>query len=169
VTAGEALPSRWPLELVRGYVDKVLEVAASIPGGTVPIQPAGHPSLRTRALPYDGQLDDDVLAALLEVMRRTMHAAPGVGLAAPQIGLPLALAVLADPGAADPETAAVRERPELPYRVLVNPAYEAVPGSRRSCRGCAASGSPARTRPARRWTRSCRAGRRASSSTRPTT
>jgi peptide deformylase len=128
VTAGEAVPSRWPLELVRGYVEKVLEVAAAVPDGSVPIQPAGHPSLRTRALPYDGQLDDDVLLALLDVMRRTMHAAPGVGLAAPQIGLPLALAVVADPGAGDTETAAVRERPEVPYRVLVNPAYEAVPG-----------------------------------------
>jgi peptide deformylase len=128
VTAGAAVPSVWPLELVRGYVTKVLEVAAAVPDGTVPIVPAGHPTLRTRALPYEGQLDDDVLAALLDVMRRTMHAAPGVGLAAPQIGLPLALAVLADPGAGDTETAAVRERPEVPFRVLVNPVYEAVPG-----------------------------------------
>ena len=87
---------------------------------------AGHPVLRRPALPYDGQLDDAVLADLLALMRRTMRAAPGVGLAAPQIGIPLALAVLEDPGAQDPEVGEVRERPPLPYRVLVNPRYTGV-------------------------------------------
>lgn len=91
-----------------------------------PIVQAGHPVLRRPALPYEGQLDDDVLTALLGLLRRTMHAAPGVGLAAPQIGVPLAVAVLADPGAPDPEIRDVRERPPLPYRVLVNPRYAAV-------------------------------------------
>ena len=33
---------------------------------------------------------------LIEWMRDTMHDAPGVGLAAPQIGLPLRLAVIED-------------------------------------------------------------------------
>ena len=55
-----------------------------------------------------------------------MHAAPGVGLAAPQLGLPLAIAVLEDPGTTSDEHAEVREREPLPYRVLVNPSYEAV-------------------------------------------
>jgi peptide deformylase len=87
---------------------------------------AGHPVLRRPALPYDGQLDDAVLTELLALMRRTMHAAPGVGLAAPQIGIPLAIAVLEDPGAQDPEIAELRERPPLPFRVLVNPRYSGV-------------------------------------------
>ena len=91
-----------------------------------PIVQAGHPVLRRPALPYEGQLDDVVLGELLALMRRTMHAAPGVGLAAPQIGIPLAIAVLEDPGAQDEEIRDRRERPPLPYRVLVNPRYAGV-------------------------------------------
>jgi peptide deformylase len=91
---------------------------------------AGHPVLRTPAQRYDGQLDDETFGELLALMRRTMHAAPGVGLAAPQIGVPLAVAVLEDPGAQDPELGRVRERPALPYRVLVNPRYQPVDGDR---------------------------------------
>ncbi len=93
---------------------------------SAPIVQAGHPVLRRPALPYEGQLDDVVLGELLALMRRTMHAAPGVGLAAPQIGIPLAIAVLEDPGAQDADVRDLRERPPLPYRVLVNPRYAAV-------------------------------------------
>ena len=46
--------------------------------------------LRRPAAQYTGQLGD-LLVPLAEVMRRTMHAAPGVGLAAPQVGIGLAL------------------------------------------------------------------------------
>nr|WP_034620954.1 peptide deformylase [Cellulomonas sp. URHE0023] len=95
--------------------------------GVAPIVQAGHPALRAEATQYDAQLADDELVALLDVMRRTMHAAPGVGLAAPQLGLPLAIAVLEDPGTSSDEHARTRERDPLPYRVLVNPSYEAVP------------------------------------------
>jgi peptide deformylase len=94
--------------------------------GVATIVQAGHPALRSVAVPFDGQLTEDELAALLRVMRATMHAAPGVGLAAPQLGVPLALAVLEDPGMGGTDTAVVRERAPLPYRVLVNPAYEPV-------------------------------------------
>jgi peptide deformylase len=87
---------------------------------------AGHPVLRTPAQRYSGQLDDETFGELLALMRLTMHAAPGVGLAAPQIGIPLAVAVLEDPGARDPDVQRVRERPPLPYRVLLNPRYEPV-------------------------------------------
>ncbi|MEV7972472.1 peptide deformylase [Cellulomonas sp. NPDC089187] len=123
-----ARQSTWTDEVLREQVAAVLALAAQDPSGIVPIVQAGHPALRMRAVPLTGQLDPDTLAELIAVMRRTMHAAPGVGLAAPQIGLPIALAVIADPGAGDPEVAAVRERPELPFRVLVNPRYEPVPG-----------------------------------------
>lgn len=94
--------------------------------GVAPIVHAGHPVLRGVAEAFDGQLDDSELAALLRVMRATMHAAPGVGLAAPQIGIPLALAVVEDPGMGSTDAALVREREPLPFRVLVNPSYEGV-------------------------------------------
>jgi len=89
-----------------------------------PIVQAGHPVLRGVAAPYAGQLDDGTFAELIELMRRTMRAAPGVGLAAPQIGIPLALAVLEDPGALDSSLIAIRERAPLEFRVIVNPRYE---------------------------------------------
>lgn len=87
---------------------------------------AGDPVLRAVAEPYDGQLDDGLLAELLVAMRATMHAAPGVGLAAPQVGLSLAIAVVEDQWPHDEEAAGARERAPLPFRVLVNPRYEAV-------------------------------------------
>ncbi|WP_448630211.1 peptide deformylase [Cellulomonas soli] len=92
--------------------------------GVAPIVQAGHPALRAVATPVDGQLSSDELGRLLEVMHRTMRAAPGVGLAAPQLGLPLALAVVEDPGSPDGEASRVRERGPVPFRVLVNPSYE---------------------------------------------
>jgi peptide deformylase len=62
---------------------------------------------------------------LIESMRETMHDAPGVGLAAPQIGFPLQLVVIEDPPEAiqklSPEQAAERERWPVPFRVLINP------------------------------------------------
>nr|WP_050758390.1 peptide deformylase [Xylanimonas cellulosilytica] len=89
--------------------------------GVLPIVQSGDPVLRTPAAPYTGQLGD-LLPRLAEVMRRTMHAAPGVGLAAPQVGIGLALAVVEDRGnESDP-----RERTPLPFRLLANPAYEPV-------------------------------------------
>ncbi|WP_370504651.1 peptide deformylase [Cellulomonas sp. ICMP 17802] len=104
----------------------IVEAGTRSPEGLAPIVQAGHPALRAVATPYDGQLSDEELAALLDVMHRTMRAAPGVGLAAPQLGLPLALAVLEDPGSVSEEHAEVREREPLPFRVLVNPRYTPV-------------------------------------------
>ncbi len=109
---------------LRDAVRDLLEVAESQRDGVLPIVQAGDPVLRRRAVAYTGQLGDE-LGRLLESMRRTMHAAPGVGLAAPQVGIPLALAVMEDAGAPDDDP---RERTPLPYRVLVNPRYEGVPG-----------------------------------------
>ncbi|SDS80909.1 peptide deformylase [Paraoerskovia marina] len=105
------------LDRLREDVETRLEAA---PDGILPIVQAGHPVLRHPAMPYDGQIDD-LLPDLLVVMRETMRAAPGVGLAAPQIGISLALAVVEDAGADESDP---RERSALPYRVLVNPAYE---------------------------------------------
>ncbi|MDJ0663667.1 MAG: peptide deformylase [Acidimicrobiia bacterium] len=51
-----------------------------------PIRTFGDPVLRTRAV--DVSADDDSLGRLVEDMLETMYEAPGVGLAAPQIGIP---------------------------------------------------------------------------------
>lgn len=101
------------------------DAAADGPGtGILPIVQAGAPVLRAPAATYTGQLGD-ALPRLLEAMRRTMHAAPGVGLAAPQVGIGLAIAVVEDGGAGADDP---RERAPLPYRVLLDPAYEPLPG-----------------------------------------
>ncbi|GIG30050.1 peptide deformylase [Cellulomonas marina] len=117
-------PSRDLVPVLREAVLRLLDRADD--DGVVPIVQAGHPVLRAVAHRYDGWLADDELARLLDVLRATMRAAPGVGLAAPQVGLPVAVAVLADPGSPDPDVALVRERPVLAPRVLVNPRYEAL-------------------------------------------
>lgn len=63
----------------------------------------------------------EIIAAMFE----TMRAAPGVGLAAPQIGLPLQLAVIEDPAEfidkLPPGHAAERERAPVAPHVIINP------------------------------------------------
>ncbi|MEU1804643.1 peptide deformylase [Streptomyces sp. NPDC019937] len=90
----------------------------------LPIVAAGAAVLRQPALPYEGQLSGGRLERLLRAMRETMHNAPGVGLAAPQIGVPLRLAVIEDPAEVAAEVREARGRVPQPYRVLVNPSYE---------------------------------------------
>jgi peptide deformylase len=85
---------------------------------------AGDPVLRRPVPPYEGELGADRLARLVAAMRETLHAAPGVGLAAPQVGIPLRLAVIEDPAGLPEEIGAVRGRVPQPFRVLVNPRYE---------------------------------------------
>src|SRR3954452_4195439 len=62
---------------------------------------------------------------LIAAMRETMYDAPGVGLAAPQIGLPLQLAVIEDKPEylkdASSEFLRERERTPVPFHVIVNP------------------------------------------------
>ncbi len=100
----------------------------------LPIVSCGDPVLRRPAGAVDpARLRRGDLARLITGMRVTMEAAPGVGLAAPQIGEPLQLAVLADdPERWDQFTAeqlAARERSALPFTVLVNPELSPVDGS----------------------------------------
>ncbi len=85
---------------------------------------AGHPALRQRSAPFEGQLDAAELSALIGVMRNVMHAAPGVGLAAPQLGIPLQLAVLEDQFEVDEETSAARGREPLEFFAVLNPSYK---------------------------------------------
>jgi peptide deformylase len=90
----------------------------------LPIVSAGDPVLRRPAEPYDGQLGPDRLTALIEAMKETMHAAPGVGVAGPQVGIPLRIAVIEDPAPGPEEALAAMGRAPLPFRVLINPRYE---------------------------------------------
>ncbi|QWF84007.1 peptide deformylase [Amycolatopsis sp. CA-230715] len=106
-----------------------------------PIVTAGDPVLRQQGQPYDGQLTDDQFTRLIALMRTTMREAPGVGLAAPQIGVPLRVAVVEDPATLRPGTSAeslrIRGRVPQPFRVLVNPRYTASdPGSASFFEGC---------------------------------
>ncbi|MBD1591780.1 peptide deformylase [Arthrobacter sp. S1_S22] len=105
-------------EQISEAVERLLS-AGTLP----PIVQAGHPALRQRAAACDGQLSPDQLDRLIELMRQVMHEAPGVGLAAPQLGIPLQIAVIEDQYDVDPEAAALRERSPLEFVALLNPRY----------------------------------------------
>lgn len=96
----------------------------------MPIVAAGDPVLRVGTERYDGQLDPALLARFVEALRVTMHAAPGVGLAAPQVGVELRIAVIEDPAPVPEEVRVARGRVPQPFRVLVNPSYEPVGSAR---------------------------------------
>ncbi|MGP5677373.1 peptide deformylase [Glutamicibacter arilaitensis] len=89
----------------------------------LPIVQLGHPVLRQQAVAYENQLPTDLLEQLLEAMRQTMYDAPGVGLAAPQVGIPLQIAVLEDLYPIPEEAATMREREPLEYFEIFNPVY----------------------------------------------
>ena len=86
----------------------------------------GDPVLRTpaRALTAD-EVRSPPMGALIELMRETMRDAPGVGLAAPQIGEPLQLAVIEDRAdyqdGLSAEELEARGRAPVPFHVIVNP------------------------------------------------
>ncbi|MFJ8630443.1 peptide deformylase [Streptomyces sp. NPDC093568] len=98
--------------------------------GPLPIVAAGEPVLRRPTEHFDGQLDPALLARFVEALRITMHAAPGVGVAAPQVGVPLRIAVIEDPAPVPEEVRLVRGRVPQPFRVLVNPSYTPVGAAR---------------------------------------
>ncbi|MEU5099683.1 peptide deformylase [Streptomyces sp. NPDC020996] len=94
--------------------------------GPLPIVAAGDPVLRRPAEPFEGQLDSALLARFVAALRVTMRTAPGVGLAAPQVGVALRIAVIEDPAPVPREVRLARGRVPQPFRVLVNPSYEPV-------------------------------------------
>lgn len=119
-------------EQIRETVERILS-AGTLP----PIVQAGHPALRQRAAAYDGQLSFDQLERLITLMREVMHEAPGVGLAAPQLGIPLQLAVVEDQYDVDPEAAALRHRSPLDFLAVLNPRYTPLgPGLASFYEGC---------------------------------
>lgn len=103
----------------------------------------GEPVLRRAAEPVEpAEIEKPAFQRLIDQMRATMIAAPGVGLAAPQVGIGLRLAVIEDSPARwvdlDPATLAERDRKALPFTVLINPVLEhlSAPGSVTFYEGC---------------------------------
>ncbi len=86
----------------------------------------GEPVLRTAARPlHPEEIGSSRTRELIEHMRETLADAPGVGLAAPQIGEPLQLAIVEDrveyqANLTEAELAE-RERRPVPFHVLINP------------------------------------------------
>jgi peptide deformylase len=77
----------------------------------------GDPVLRAPSRPLTPtDLATAEVQQLIELMRETMRDAPGVGLAAPQVGVPLQLAVIEDIGESE-----VQERKPVPFHVLASP------------------------------------------------
>jgi peptide deformylase len=86
----------------------------------------GDPVLRQRARPLGlDELASPRIQQLIVDMRDTMRAAPGVGLAAPQIGESIQLVVIEDApeylAKLTAEERTAREREAIPFHVLVNP------------------------------------------------
>ena len=89
-----------------------------------PIVKYGHPVLHSPAEPV-AEIDDSI-HRLLDDMVQTMYAAPGIGLAAPQIGVGLRVIVI---------DLSVGEDPDQLIQ-LINPAFVRREGEQREEEGC---------------------------------
>lgn len=92
----------------------------------IKIANVGEPVLRSAARPLaPEEIGTQRIRDLIEHMRETLHDAPGVGLAAPQIGEPLQLAIIEDKAEYQAyltaEELADRERGPVLFQVLINP------------------------------------------------
>ena len=76
-----------------GYIAGMDAPTADAPADTLPILVPPHPALRAKTRKV-GPADADAVRALVPRMLATMYAAPGIGLAAPQVGVTLRLAVV---------------------------------------------------------------------------
>ena len=90
------------------------------------IMQVGEAVLRQQAKTLTaGEIRSRETQELIEWMRETMHDAPGVGLAAPQIGIGLQLTVIEDKPEnlkdAPADLLKERERKPVPFHVLINP------------------------------------------------
>lgn len=87
---------------------------------------AGEEVLRVQAQPLSR---DEILSSrtqeLIENMKETLRHAPGVGLAAPQVGISLQLAVIEDREEyhkkLSPAQLSERQRQPIPFHVIINP------------------------------------------------
>jgi peptide deformylase len=86
----------------------------------------GELMLRQKARPLSpDEIRSSDIQRLIEVMRDTMRAAPGVGLAAPQVGVPVQVAVIEDRAEYQQEIPRAvleeRKRVPVPFHVIINP------------------------------------------------
>jgi peptide deformylase len=89
----------------------------------------GEPVLRTTArLLSREEILSPEMQAFIQRMKEAMRAAPGVGLAAPQVGVPIQLIVIEDKAEyhsyLTPQQRLERERTEVPFHVVINPTLE---------------------------------------------
>ncbi len=92
---------------------------------------AGEPILRVPAQSLSMEtITSRDISRLIEDMRETLQDAPGVGLAAPQVGVPLQLAIIEDRPEYSrdiaPEILAERERVSVPFHVIINPVLKPI-------------------------------------------
>ena len=97
----------------------------------LPIISSGDPVLRQQSRALSPiEIKSKEVQNLIEYMRETMRNAPGVGLAAPQIGVSLQLAVIEDRKEYHKEISkeqmALRERRPVPFHVIINPRIHSV-------------------------------------------
>jgi len=95
---------------------------------------AGDPVLRKQGRPLTKEeIASPSIQQLIELMRETMREAPGVGLAAPQIGLSIQLAVIEDQAEYlahhSAEELAETQRSPTPFHVIINPTLSFVEDS----------------------------------------
>ncbi len=86
----------------------------------------GEQVLRQPARPLtSSEIGSTKIQDLIEHMRETLNDAPGVGLAAPQVGMSLQLAIIEDKqeyfAGLSPEQIIERERRPVPFHVIINP------------------------------------------------
>lgn len=86
----------------------------------------GEAVLRQGARPLSAEeIRSQRIQLLIEFMRETMQDAPGVGLAAPQVGMSMQLAVIEDREEyhrnLTPAQLKERERQPVPFQVIINP------------------------------------------------
>ena len=81
----------------------------------------GHPTLRQRARPLtEMDISSPELQRLVEDMIDTLHDYGGIGLAAPQIGEPIRLAIVEIPD----DGSRYGETPSMPLTIFINPVIE---------------------------------------------
>ncbi len=87
---------------------------------------AGDPVLRKQSRPLTkDEIRSPSIQLLIDLMRNTMREAPGVGLAAPQIGKSIQLAVIEDRAEyltrLSEDEIAETQRSAIPFHVIINP------------------------------------------------
>jgi peptide deformylase len=105
-------------------VESKIEYRKPYQTSQVSVVQIGDPVLREVARPLSKEeILSPEIQDLIEEMKQAMRNAPGVGLAAPQIGRSIQLAVLEDMehGFLTPEQLKAREREKFPLMVIINP------------------------------------------------